>query len=460
MPELLAPQSATEGELLERARLQDSLAVAELYRRHRAAAESYAAGLTDPQRAADITADAMLKVFGLLERGLGPERAFRSYLFATVRTLVVDHARKAARETPVEDLHGFGDVTIDDVNDTRAEHADVVAAFRSLSPRSQRALWENLVEGRPLDEVGEHLDLTANAVAALAFRAREALRQAYLAQHLACVSQAECERYADQLPKHVRGKLRGRARRDLEAHLDSCHDCSTAAVALASINQRLAAILLPAALAGSLAFAVPDDSVADLTARVRTVTSAGAGAAGRAFRTATAGVVAVVLATGGALWWRTSAPQEAPVAAQPSEVPSQAPRADVVAAADSVTDETVADPSAASGAVSTLGHVASNWAHVSFPVVVDAGSTVRVRTEGARRALVHTDAEHGQWDCTPADATSAISFSCAVPAGQWPSTAIALDVERGPGDVRVSVEVTSDGDLDRSNNTASLTLRR
>lgn len=456
MSELLSLHEATEAELLEHARTGDSRSVSELYRRHHPATEAYAAGLTDPQRAADITADAMMKVFGLLERGLGPDRAFRAYLFATVRTLTIDHARKASRETPVEDFNGFDDFTVEDISATKAEHADVTEAFKSLPPRSQQALWEHLVEGRPLEEVGAHLGLNANAAAALSFRAREALRQAYLAQHMARTHNAECERYADHLPKHVRGKLRGRTRREVEAHLDACHDCSTAAVALVSINDRLGALLLPAMLAGGLGFSVDTEGAGAATTKVTDAAVAARSRVARGTRTtavwAVGSVVAMIGAVGVALWL-TSRDAEPKSTSAPG-LASDSPRSDELQTADPLPASTVTDPSASPGTVSPLGHVTSNWQHVSVPLTVDSRSTITVRVEGAKNVLMHSDPEHGRWDCQPGTGTASgvRTFTCQVPVRQLASTAVALDVEPGGSGLTVQVDVTGPEDTDPSNN--------
>lgn len=466
MPELLALQDATEAELLERAREGDSLSVSELYRRHRPAAEAYAAGLTHPQRAADITADAMVKVFGLMERGLGPERAFRAYLFSTVRTLAIDNARKTSRETPVEDFNGYDEFVAEDLNATKVEHADIIDAFKTLPPRSQQALWEHLVEGRPLDEVGENLDLTANAVAALSFRAREALRQAYLAQHLACTKNPDCDLYTDHLPKHVRGKLKGRTRRDVEAHLDVCHACSTTTVALISINDRLGALLLPAILAGGLAVTL--DAEAANAATQKFADSAG-GASTAVARTArrtamwVAGASVAVIAAAGVTLLVTSGDEQPtdaiPHQAPPSDLPLSSQRTELAPSQN----QSVVDPAVSEGTTSTLGHVASNWQHVTFPVTADEHTTIALRVEGAKTVIVHTDLEHGDWDCTtaPGASTTLRALTCVVPADQMTSTAIALDVEPGAGQVKVKVSIAmkASEDTDLTNNRASVELR-
>ena len=58
-------------------------------------------------------------------------------------------------------------------------------AFHRLPERWQTVLWHTEVEQESPAEVAPLLGLTPNGVAALAYRAREGLRQAYLQEHLA-----------------------------------------------------------------------------------------------------------------------------------------------------------------------------------------------------------------------------------------------------------------------------------
>lgn len=439
---LLPATEREESELLSGAREGDSECVAELYRRHVAPAERFAAGLTDPSRAADVVADAMMKVFGLLRRGAGPTSGFRSYLFATVRTGVIDAHRKRSRETLVDDVSLVSETWDDGQVGHSVENADVVAAFRSLPERAQKALWLSVVEGRPLDEVGDDLGLNANAVAALTFRARESLRQGYLAQHLGVVARAECERHADQLPKHVRGKLRGRIKRDVEDHLEACHECAIAATTLGSINTRLSALLIPAVLAGALPFfsaaSVPSSS-GDVG------TSSGPGGWQRATAWGSALVAAGALVAGAWWWWPA---EDAPVTTDPVEAVGTTP--EVV----TLEPVRVTDPAAGVGLQASLGHLGSGWAHVDVPVVADERTEVVVAVQGAAQVLVHSDPEHGQWACAEIGGNGQ-RYRCTVPQGQMASTGLGVDL-RGSGTATVRVTVTGPDDTDPSNNSARI----
>ena len=78
--------------------------------------------------------------------------------------------------------------------------ADRTQAFASLPERWQLVLWHTEVEGRSAAEVAPILGLAPNAVAALAYRAREGLRQAYLNAHIHAGPPEACRPTIDRSP--------------------------------------------------------------------------------------------------------------------------------------------------------------------------------------------------------------------------------------------------------------------
>ena len=89
-----------------------------------------------------------------------------------------------------------------------------------------------------------------SAVAVLLFRAREGLRQAYLAEHVRDTGDKACSRVAPHLPAYVRGRLTPRRQRVVEEHVDECSRCRVAVLDLTQINDDLGAVLTPAVLLG------------------------------------------------------------------------------------------------------------------------------------------------------------------------------------------------------------------
>jgi hypothetical protein len=102
-------------------------------------------------------------------------------------------------------------------------------------------------------EVAPLLGLAPNAVAALAYRAREGLRQAYLQAHLREQHVAECRECAENLGAYVRDGLSARDRRRIDAHLDGCDSCKALVAELADTNNTLRAALIPALIGVSSA---------------------------------------------------------------------------------------------------------------------------------------------------------------------------------------------------------------
>jgi len=117
-------------------------------------------------------------------------------------------------------------------------------------------LWHTEVEGDKPAEIAPLLGMTANSVAAMAYRAREGLRQAYLRAHLADTADDSCRWVTEHLGGFVRGGLSRRDHHKVETHLDDCRSCTAVYLELVEVNSNLrvllAPILLGAAAAGYL----------------------------------------------------------------------------------------------------------------------------------------------------------------------------------------------------------------
>lgn len=168
-----AVRQLDDAALIDITRTGDADAYAELFRRHYDAARAVALALThNAADADDLTSEAFARVLRAARSGGGPALAFRPYLVAVVRNVFVDRAR-GARELPREELPEC----LDGDGDSEPDPFDALA---KLPERWRRVLWHTAVEGRTTAEVAPLLGMAPNAVAALAYRAREGLRQAYL----------------------------------------------------------------------------------------------------------------------------------------------------------------------------------------------------------------------------------------------------------------------------------------
>ncbi|MGN6251742.1 MAG: sigma-70 family RNA polymerase sigma factor [Marmoricola sp.] len=244
----------SDAELIRRVRAGDVGSYGTLFARHRDAANRLARSLTQPADADDVVADAFAKVLTALQDGKGPDEAFRPYLLTAVRTCHIDRRRFVARVTPTdEDAVLDSGTGFEDPAVTGFESGAAAAAFRSLPERWQLVLWHLDVEGQKPAAVAPLLGMAPNAVSALAYRAREGLREAFLQQHAAEASREECRRTHDLLAGAVRGNLSRRDRKRVEAHLEQCLPCTALYLELTEVNSSLRALIAPVVLGGAAA---------------------------------------------------------------------------------------------------------------------------------------------------------------------------------------------------------------
>src|SRR4051794_19331529 len=216
-----------DAELISAVRAGDVGSYGELFSRHVDAARRLARQLVSAGDVDDLVSEAFAKVLGVLQRGGGPDAAFRAYLLTAVRRLQIDRIRATARLHTTDDLTPFDPgVPFRDTAVEGFESAAAARAFASLPERWQLVLWHTEVEEQKPAEVAPLLGMTPNAVSALAYRAREGLRQAYLSMHAADVDDDACERTRAELGSYVRGGLSRRDAARVEQHLQECRACT------------------------------------------------------------------------------------------------------------------------------------------------------------------------------------------------------------------------------------------
>jgi RNA polymerase sigma factor (sigma-70 family) len=233
--------------LISRIRDDDSSAYGPLYRRHLAAARRLAGRLVNSEsEIADAVAETFARVLDVLRRGGGPQIGFRPYLLAAVRRIVDDRCRS---DGPLASTDRIGS---DDPGEPFADPAlqgleqnMIARAFRSLPERWQTVLWHTEIEGERPADVAPLLGHTANAVAGLAYRAREGLRQAYLQLYLAEVARRGCRPALDRLGAYIRGGLARPESAQVQGHLGLCPDCEATYAELADVGIGLRTIVAP-----------------------------------------------------------------------------------------------------------------------------------------------------------------------------------------------------------------------
>jgi RNA polymerase sigma factor (sigma-70 family) len=246
-PESAGPLPPGDAVLIAASRSGDAAAYATLYQRHVAAANSLAQHLVrDLAEADDVVAESFAKVLDLLGRGGGPQGAFRPYLLTVVRRAAYDRYRVMRRQLVTDQLEAFDPgIPFADPAVAHLERSMVARAFASLPERWQAVLWHTEIEGAKPAEVASLLGLSANGVAALAYRAREALRQAYLQMHLSGAVPRECRPVVAKLGAYVRGGLTKRDAAVVAGHLDQCAYCQEVFAELGDVNAALRGIVAP-----------------------------------------------------------------------------------------------------------------------------------------------------------------------------------------------------------------------
>ncbi len=241
----------SDSELVLRARQGDRRSFGTLYLRHHDAAWRVAcAAAGSATDAEDAVAEGFAKVFAALPRMVDRELAFRPYLLACVRNAAVDRHRRTRKLDLRDEVpeRAVAASEPDEIVLADLERNLVGEALRSLPERWRTVLWLTEVEGMTPTEVSAVIGIKPNAVAALSYRAREGLREAYLQAHVRAEAKADCRYTVDRLSPYVRNELSDRERDKVQTHLDGCAGCRQRRDELADVNASLLGALVPVPL--------------------------------------------------------------------------------------------------------------------------------------------------------------------------------------------------------------------
>ncbi|TCP57166.1 RNA polymerase sigma factor (sigma-70 family) [Tamaricihabitans halophyticus] len=244
--------------LLRRIRAGHDAAYGELFAQHADAVRRFAGSLTtDRAEAEDLTAETFFRVLQALRRGSGPTEHVRAYLLTVARRVAAEWWLQR-RDVPVTDDELSRRVGVGgDTSGRSAEQKLITTAFTSLPERWRSVLWHVEVEGERPAVVASRFGLSVNATAALARRARQGLRAAYLQAHLSRhAGPHDCRSTVAKLGAYTAGTLRGGEERRVREHLASCVTCQSSHDELRDVcfalRAHAGALLVPAAL-GALA---------------------------------------------------------------------------------------------------------------------------------------------------------------------------------------------------------------
>jgi RNA polymerase sigma factor (sigma-70 family) len=230
-----------DRELIERVRGGDLEAYDPLYQRHSRSALLHARHWARTEAAAeDLRAEAFTRVLHAIRNGNGPTEAFRPYLLTTMRHVARDWAEGDRRLLLVPDLVDLESPGPDaDPVIAALERSLAGQAYMTLPERWQTVLWHTEVEGEGPAQLAPKLGIEPAAVAALAYRAREGLKQAYLQAHITEIGQESCRPYAEKLGAAARNRLGPREKSKVNAHLRTCVECSGLLAMLKYVNAHI-----------------------------------------------------------------------------------------------------------------------------------------------------------------------------------------------------------------------------
>jgi RNA polymerase sigma factor (sigma-70 family) len=424
--------TAADEELAQLVRDGDETAFGILWERHARAGRSAArqfANLADPD---DLVSEAYLRILGALQRGGGPREAFRPYLYRTIRNVALNQQRS---DTPVS-LELVGDLLdpAADPESVTVRNTITARAFRTLPERWQTVLWYTEVEGMEPAEAAPYLGLSANSVAALAYRAREGLRKAWLQAHVSDLRVPPgCRWTTERMSDYVRGALTARARLRFDQHLDTCTRCSIIVEEVDDLGQRLAVVLLPLVLGGVAATGFLAARTTTTGQASATSASSGAVAASRsAFRvpgrvavavgaaaaiaTIVTAAIAVPLLTQPAPPTADSAPTDPPTPTPPSPSPTPTPEPEPESESESEPEAEPPRPSSPPPpVVAPVDVEAPATVGVSAPVAGAVGNDPQPTFRGSGEPGARVDLERVSGPGTPGALASVIVAS----GGTW-----------------------------------------
>jgi RNA polymerase sigma factor (sigma-70 family) len=230
----------SDADLLEAAASGDGHAFATFYDRHAGAVFGYCRRiLDDDQDAADAVQEAFLGLLARVLEGPGAVRSPSAYLFRSARNAALRSAGAQRRMRPVDEVpeappagelpEAESKVLTEDLQ------AAVQAANRELPVRQREVLALREVEGLSYEEIGERMDLSPNAAAQLAWRARGRFRSLVRRGALGGIMlrTRDCERAMTLTTLAEDGPLAPEDEAWLEEHLDECDRCRASRAVMA-----------------------------------------------------------------------------------------------------------------------------------------------------------------------------------------------------------------------------------
>jgi RNA polymerase sigma factor (sigma-70 family) len=231
---------SSEAELVAAVRTGDLEAYALLYRLHEAAALrcAYMYGRTS---ADDLRAEAFARMLAAIRAGHGPRGPVLPYLRRTIRNTADTWRRREGRVVPIGGADALDACRTDSgVVHVRTELAMAAQAFAALPDRWRAVIKYTVIDdAKSLESICPLLGINAAAVASLAYRARERLREVYLQLHIQHITKDECRPFAERLGAYTRGRVSEAQRQCVSRHLAACDPCADLFAMLERVNAAL-----------------------------------------------------------------------------------------------------------------------------------------------------------------------------------------------------------------------------
>jgi RNA polymerase sigma-70 factor (ECF subfamily) len=167
-------------DLLQRARLFDPQALAQIYDTFSPGLHRYAMRrLGDQNLAEDCVADTFTRLLQALQAKRGPKNFLQAYLYRMAHNWISDYYRRET--TPMEELtEQHQDDQADPEEDTNRHQQQnrLRLAMRQLTPDQQQVISLKYLEGWKNDEIARSLNKPVGAVKSLQHRALATLQRA------------------------------------------------------------------------------------------------------------------------------------------------------------------------------------------------------------------------------------------------------------------------------------------
>jgi RNA polymerase sigma factor (sigma-70 family) len=186
----------------------------------------------------DVVEITFSSIYDAFRRGHGPKGPFRSYLLLSIRrearrqqasrdreaaadAHALEQAAPEATASASEPIGADGDASGDAI-DPELLLGEV---YGGLNDRFRHALWLSEVEGRSPEELAPLLGISANAAAALCYRARRALRAGYFDAYSESLASPTCQPFIGGLAEFVEAGQPTEGHEAVRAHLSGCAAC-------------------------------------------------------------------------------------------------------------------------------------------------------------------------------------------------------------------------------------------